>query len=745
MKNGYLKGEKTVKKLMSFVLAFVLFLTSTMSVWAAGVIQPRQPDDNLPLYSQGQSHSYDAGIVDGGVYRLRNVSFNVYLDVQGASSASGANMIIHPEYHGGVNQQFVVSYLGFGVYELSPVEYDTVLHVEGNNLQSRTKNRTDQQKFKIKMISGNTGVIYTMASNFTKAICYDGNTARLVTQATYDSLEYQSDAEWVFERINDTVYDNYHMYYLRNLNTGLYLDVQGESVANGALLHSHPFLGQANQEWKLVYDEDLAHCYLKPGHRRDMALDVSGTHVSIKNDGNASAQGFLLTAVGTDDAGKKTYRISTTGQSTTKYLNMGQPLTNDDNYCYIEAGTNADDLWVLERVCVDGHDIRPLTVNTWRNDTVGNGYNEKRYLVFRSEVDSRYKVEIQGTNAAIFEAESTSSYESRLDAYPYGNLYVLDVFFRAGKIYYIPVLNNGYTDTSYSIRVRQFTATYHSAPTDSDNLDFTRDIDQIMPYSQSMNFNITHRENMTTTAARGGVNVLTGYGDFKSEIFCYSGHGAKGVALYDRDNFFGDSSRFLSSYLPRDMSNCELIIWACCYSACDGQDSLVKKSIDNGAKTAIGWKWGTTDLFMPIYMEWFFNSLSSGKTVQQASQIAKDKVTIFANALYENSSSEDYRNEVLEHLNRTVGGTVVSGNEDNVIFPVSEDMSSCEFYAESLTASVNKAEYTLIMENETTEVKLYAKIINGEVTSDWFAEYYKDGVLIQTKKYGEHIALAEVR
>ena len=90
------------------------------------------------------------------------------------------------------------------------------------------------------------------------------------------------------------------------------------------------------------------------------------------------------------------------------------------------------------------------------------------------------------------------------------------------------------------------------------------------------------------------------------------------------------------------------------------------------------------------------------------------------NELYNNSHSEEYRDNLQEHLSRTINGTVIGGERDNVLFPVNteNEISSYSLFRTTSTEFLDKSKYALIMENETMEIKLYARITDGELTAD---------------------------
>lgn len=70
-------------------------------------------------------------------------------------------------------------------------------------------------------------------------------------------------------------------YYIRNVSTGRYLDVQGGAISvSGTNVGNYSFNGGSNQKWLAVRNSDGSYTF-KPSYDTNFALDVYGTNVDI--------------------------------------------------------------------------------------------------------------------------------------------------------------------------------------------------------------------------------------------------------------------------------------------------------------------------------------------------------------------------------------------------------------------------------------------------------------------------------
>lgn len=697
---------------MSFALVCVLLLCSALPVFAS------TEEECADFSSTFHRHSYDNGIVDGGIYSLRNVSSGWYLDVDNAWTASGTNVSTYT-YHGGSNQRFQFLYLGKGLYEIKPVYVDLRLHISGDNAVVQTKNRSTAQRFKLQLVGSRTAVILSESSGYTKALGISGANAQ---QVTYSRLSNKSTAQWVLEYADTGPASVYETFHIRNVNRNLYLDVYNESTAVGATVHGYLGLAQANQEWKMVPHPSGGYS-LKPVIRSDMALSYIGTYLTIQNDNsNTAQQQFYIYEAGTEaSTGRKLYRIGLPTAEGTKYLTLKTQPSYATVHYYVEWTLDATDLWAFEAVVSDAKDPRPLTLNTSLSGSVASSYNELVYYTYKPQITSRHKIEFEGS--LCFPETPISAKGSGLQRrYTYNGLDVFDVLLEAGVVYYIPIRFASAAGGSYgafSLRVRQLTFTGHSAYHESYDID--QGVSSLRALVEGINFHFTQRSNASAEMAQSATNSLTGLRDFNSEIFLYFGHGSPGYACYDGTEWFDARD------LP-DMSNCELAIWGACKSDVQGPNlaALHSETLDRDAKTIITWGDNINVYHIQSYVQKLLVGITSGKSVYAASQ--------YALATGDFASTEAIATSI--HL--------AGINLYHVIFPhpatnmATSAIGSIDTTNASIQQVWNRSEYELVVENASIGVKLYSRMVNGIASDDYFVEFYdQNGNLTEIQK-SEH-------
>ena len=742
--------KQKMKKILCFWLSCIMLAVclplSAIATEVAPLILP--PDMYSPLFMYGSTHSYDEGIIDGGVYALCNVYNNENMDVYSEGTADGTRVLTWP-FHGNVNHWFRFIYIGMGVYEIAPSYVDSRLHVEdNNNIVIRGDSKTVAQRFKIQVLQSGAIILLTEASGYTKALCPDAATEN-VMQKDYNSLSNPTEAQWMLQRRDETTEDWYENYYIRNATDRSFLDVIGKGVGEGDNVHSCTFYGGSNQEWKVVYDTEANNYTLRPGHRRDMALDYRGERTSIYTAGADSTQRFQITAEVDDGDGVK-YLIKTLGTETPEYLTKAERMDTVSNNCYISTTTTTDAdndgeiddavLWYFESVDIDLKDAERLDLNQWRGDSVMASYNEVRWVTYQSPVNSRYKIELNGSNVNFGTLKNLNgTNHDELDYKVYNGLKIFDVFLQAGEAIFIPVEFSGTVtagaSAGFSVWIRQLTFAGHSYNLLTDGTKMSEEIDQLECLLElELNFSFDHKRQKTAQEAKTQTHKLYENSelnndlasDFNSEIFMYSGHGAAGIAAYE-----GTAGQELrAAFFNQDMSNCELAIWDCCLSAVyyseNGQyHSLASKSLENGANAVMAWDMSPCTGYTRPFIKFLFEEIQKGKSIRDASYDALLTLAEQEENHIDGCEVCYLSNDTIE---KVVSNALVSGNIDHIIYPIYESNDIPIVTESSIITKIaqNDFEYTLVAENNTLGIKMYTKMINGIKTEDFFLEFYND-------------------
>ena len=655
--------------------------------------------------ASSQKHEPVPGIYDGAIYFLRNAANNTYMDVDNEGTASGTNISTY-QFHGKLNQQFKFRYLGNEQFELIPMgSPGTVVRAvdtsTGTNI-AIDATRSADTRFKVTLVEDGKYVLYSSSHNFTDAVGFDTVHPNNVLQQNYNNYANKEHAHWLLECMDTNVYDNYEKYFIRNVRTGLYLDIVERGETDGTIAHARSLIGSENTQFRKFYCEEENAYQIAPVHNPQLRLTFNANNQLVLCKEGTNNQYFKEEAIGTDDLGRNTYRIFPSVGGYVHYLNMGDAMGEDPTYRYVTFGDDSDDLWVLEPVYFDATEVYRLEIGEQKQTGVaGNG--NKTVLLFQSTRLSRYKLEI---NSEFLYPISIAVYDNFTGAEPafcfpndeHAFTTIYDVCFERGHIYYIEIESLGEAYSPFSIRLRQFAATYHS----NNQSDLTSDegIEALTAYSNWMNWYVTKKAGMTSARAKSEIIPYIGERDFNSEIFIYSGHGNPGILGYE-----GSSPFFTSLDLP-DMSQCELAIFAACHSATAtaALKSIVQQSIDNGAKSVIGWKTEIDDEDSNTFLYKFLHALYYGDTVTEAKNHATQ------------SSKFNYAIAI-------VNGIVLAGDASNRLFPRNVSSSTNSSLAEIAENNLYQREnYTLVAYN--CGIKLYTRMINGIPSDDFYMDYF---------------------
>lgn len=753
--------KKAVRISFVLMLASVILLNFIVPIWAIDI-----PTDIL--YTTGREHSYDQGIVDGATYYLRNLYHGSYMDVDNGSTANGTTVSTYT-YHGGLNQQFKMFYLGNGLYEIIPVQAGTRLTVNASGrLTIDAKNQSSNQIFKIKMQSPDVGIILSESSNYTKALYWNSSAPNQVIEKTYNSATWAFQGQWIFERVGTSA-DMYRTYNVRNCKTGAYLEVYGNGTTAGTSIYGREYTGASNQQWVVRYNATNGSYTMHPGHRRDLALDYTNSNLVVGNDGNISTQGLVLIDSGQTDAhGRTKYKIQFEGTSLSQYLNIGEYVGVDSTRYTIEKGYSATDYWVFEEVVVDAKTVQLLATNQWQASSVVRNYGETKWFAFAATQNSRYKIELTGLNVMFGVVQGVVAPDDLGRTADYRNLDIIDIFMYGGGtptntagaeqeikcVYYIPVVHvasaKNNAEESFSVRIRQLSFVGHSDDDErgtinvSDDLIMSQDIENIEDSIRAMNMYYTHKEEITATQALTSTDPLTNYRDFNADIYVYAGHGSEGNINYEISYIAGvEDDLYPSSSLPNDMQNCQLIVWNCCYSAVGSEDhaSLGNVSLANGAKTVIAFSDLIASPCATVFIDILFEELAKGYTVRAAVDTAKVAVT--------NWGAAHSNPEAVTFASVFNAACTILGDENNIIFPVNSTLVT------EINNSINQTslllnrgvaqDKRLLAENTAAGVKVYVKMIDNIASDDYYIEYYQNGQLLRTYQSAYTVTASEAK
>lgn len=246
-----------------------------------------------------------SGLVDGGIYYLKNEHQGKYLDVKDSAAYNGAKLQVHP-FNGSLAQQWKVLANSNGTYKIvSMVNQAYTLDVteglsaSGTRLQLWENNGNVNSQFQFTdTLGGPRRIAPAYASTMPLGI-YDGADAnmkdiavQIEPTALLDSGQY-----WTFEPVEG-------IYYIKNRQYDKYLDVKDFQTYNGAELQAHPFNGSTAQQWRLGRNSDGTYkitTAVNQNYSLDVAngVDADGARVQLwENNTNINSKFKLTTMKG---------------------------------------------------------------------------------------------------------------------------------------------------------------------------------------------------------------------------------------------------------------------------------------------------------------------------------------------------------------------------------------------------------------------------------------------------------------
>ncbi|MGN0243607.1 MAG: RICIN domain-containing protein [Lachnospiraceae bacterium] len=302
------------------------------------------------LYTPSEAVEY----ISDGYYYLKNVNSGLYLTVRNASAANGT-LIEQNMFTGSSAQKFKITTNGNGKFQIltgassftKGIDVAGAKSDNGVNIIQWTENATaNNQLFQFKKTDNGYGIL-TMISGGKSCLDVPNSSKQSGTgliQWTYKASDNQL---WQLEPLVSE-----GEYYIRNLNSGLYLDVTSGSSVNGTLIEQWQYNAGNAQRFKLVeMTEGVYQIYTACSDYKkvlDVANNTSkdGANVIIWTPGNGSNQQFKVERV---DEG--VYAIYTMVSGAKSSLNVSGSSKANGAPVVQWSHTGSDNaLWVFESV-----------------------------------------------------------------------------------------------------------------------------------------------------------------------------------------------------------------------------------------------------------------------------------------------------------------------------------------------------------------------------------------------------------
>lgn len=303
-------------------------------------------------------------------------------------------------------------------------------------------------------------------------------------------------------------------------------------------------------------------------------------------------------------------------------------------------------LFVMEIIC-----ILVIPYSTVYAATTGSiSLNAKVIVILSGKTEKVYSITLPDTLFYVVETTGLKDTYLTIEGLSSGTLTDDDsgsglnacIGFRGEKNKNIIIKLRGYSTSTTGITILQirkqqaamFGFQYPSGKLnakDSGDINTAPDLEQPALALQSM-YNINKYNSSTTSGSIMSNNDERSIPTYNSEVLFFSGHGyysddGNGNKTYGFGVAFPSGGFGINQIL--DMSNTKIAVWAACYSANQNNSynsSMVHKSVEKGAKAAIGWVDSTGVASSKKFTDAFFNALAEGKTVAEAAENGKSKV-----------------------------------------------------------------------------------------------------------------------
>lgn len=386
----------------------------------------------------------DAGIADGYYTIVSKLSTSAVLQVEGGSSASGANINIGSA-SGLKSQIFSVKTLGSGLYSIENVSSKMVLDAAGagtvnfTNVQQYQSNGTVAQQWKI--LDAGNGYCTIAASYCSKVLDVAGGSSVSGTNVQLYDSNSTAAQQWSFSQVtmplssgiytistslssskvldvaggsmlsggNIQIYDSNGTsaqkfivtddgsgyYTVRNLGSRKVLDVTGGSTANGANVQQYTANGTAAQKWKFVAQSDGTYSIVAAcGKYLDVTSGSSanGTNVQIYEGNGSAAQKWNLEEVKLTAPSDGLYTISSALDDTKVIDVAGGSWSN---------GTNIQ-IW-------SSTESASKTNQQYRLISDGSGWYTIQNAATGKVLDVAGAISADGTNVQLYEPNGTNA------------------------------------------------------------------------------------------------------------------------------------------------------------------------------------------------------------------------------------------------------------------------------------------------------------------------------------------------
>ncbi len=262
---------------------------------------------NVQLYSRNGTGAQQWNITYNDKtddYSIINVASGLVLDVANASEETGANTQIW-EYNGTCAQRWKITRTEKDIIRIlsscsqKPIEVKDGKTVNGANVELQTKTNNTTQQWLLNPVEKIEDGIYVVSStlNQNRAIDISGgvNSARNGTNIQLWSKNNTAAQRWQIKR------DKNGYYYVRNLQSGKYIDVDGANDRDGTNIQAWSGNDSCAQKWRILKTKDGFYTFISSCSLKVLDLHTAntglGTNIQLYDANNTKAQRWGLELV----------------------------------------------------------------------------------------------------------------------------------------------------------------------------------------------------------------------------------------------------------------------------------------------------------------------------------------------------------------------------------------------------------------------------------------------------------------
>lgn len=317
-----------------------------------------------------------ATLTDGAIFTIQNVNSGLYMEVEGGTQAIGTNVQQWGADSPSAHNTWRVLSAGDGYYYLYSQIGDKITYLldldfgkadDGTNIQIYTNTKADAQQFKFIQNDDGSYYILTKSSKDKSCLTVQDSSTKSGANIMQSKLEKSDAQKWKLTQVQPlgNAIDTDYTYMIKNVNSGLYLEVANASAEDGSNVQQWNASNSENHNtWKLVSAGDGYYYFysmLEDGNT--FLLDVadgksaSGTNVQISKENKTSSQLFKLVA--NPDG---TYNIVTKASKDSCALDVNAKSKEDGaNISQYTSKNSTNQQWIFEKVSLIDEPITPPT------------------------------------------------------------------------------------------------------------------------------------------------------------------------------------------------------------------------------------------------------------------------------------------------------------------------------------------------------------------------------------------------